>query len=266
MPWEKRRGAESRGHGMGSLQYMCKHFISIHQSVTEPTVVAAVGFKDPEMTGYVLMAWQPTSGEQAVRILVPLVRRGNIHPNLRRLTGATLAKFYEKEGFPKYVREATADEQEQDWLHAALWLNRNGKLSDAETLAFLRGFVLGVRKENTACQLDLMLALRRFGAKAGYPVTRAQPEPVADWVATWRWALHEAKLPPKAAAAFLCQQMRTKEEIPDVVQRALLIELKQALGDPFPLKAKTPEAVDLETDWPTCGQWLVEKGYFGKAK
>lgn len=266
MPWEKRRGAGSRGHGMGSLQFMCKHFISIRQSVTEPTVVAAVNFKDPEMTGYVLMAWQPTSGEQAVRVLLPLVRRGNIHPNLRRLTEATLAKFYEKEGFPKYVREATADEQEQDWLHAALWLNRNGKLSDAETLTFLRGFVLGVRKENTACQLDLMLALRRFGAKADYPVKRAQPDPIADWIATWRWALHEAKLSPKEAAAFLCQQMRTKEEIPDAVQRALLIELKQALGDSFPLKATTPEAVDLETDWPTCGQWLVEKGFFGKPK
>jgi hypothetical protein len=123
-----------------------------------------------------------------------------------------------------------------------------------------------VRKENTTTQRDTMLALRRFGAQADYPVKAGQPDPVADWVKTWRWALHGSNLPPKEATAFLCQQMRTHDEIPDVVRRALLIELKQALGNDFPLKATTVEEIDLEEDWPTCGQWLVEKGYFGKGK
>lgn len=266
MPWEKRRGPTSRGHGMGSFQFMCKHFISIGQSLTDATVAAAVKFKDPEQTGYALMAWQPANGEQAVQVLLPLIRQGNVHPNLRKLVIAILGKPYADKGFPKCAREATPEEQEQAWIQTGLWLNRQGKLTDAETLAFLRSFVLGVRKEDTGAQLDLMLALRRFGAKSGYPVTRARPEPVEDWVATWRWALHETKLPPKEAAAFLCQQMRTREEIPDAVRRALLVELKQALGSSFPLQAKTDADVDLDNDWPTCGQWLVEQGFFGKGK
>jgi hypothetical protein len=58
--------------------------------------------------------------------------------------------------------------------------------------------------------------------------------------------------------------MRTREAIPDVVRKALLLELADRLGDAFPLKAKTAADIDLETDWPTCGQWLVEHGFFGK--
>ncbi len=266
LPWEKRRGAESRRHGMGCFEFLCKHFISIKQSITDATAAAAINFPNPELTGYALMAWQPQSGEQALGVLLPLVRRGNIHPNLRKLAVATLAKFHEQQGFPKYVREATAEEQDQVWLDAALWLNRNGKLNDGDMLTFLRQFVLVVRKENTATQRDVMLALRRFGATADYPVKTGQLDPVGDWVKTWRWALRESKLPAKEATAFLCQQMRTREEIPDVVRRALLLELKQALGEEFPLKAKTAEDIDLDEDWPTCGQWLVEKGYFGKGK
>jgi hypothetical protein len=95
-------------------------------------------------------------------------------------------------------------------------------------------------------------------------VTSARPDPVDDWVKTWRWAIHDAKLPNDEAVAFLCQQMRTRDEIPDAVRLGLLLELKQALGDKFPLKAAKASDIVLDDDWPTCGQWLVENGYFGK--
>jgi hypothetical protein len=264
MPWEKTHGAKSRGHGMGSLQFMCKHLISIKQSVTDKTVAAAVNFTNPETTGFVLMAWQPDSGEKAVDTLLPLIRKGNVHPNLRKLVVAMLSRYYAKEGFPAYNRQATPEEQEQAWLQAALWLNRKGKLSNSEMKEFLARFVFGVRKEDDGTKRDVMLALRRFAGKSGYPVTSARPDPVADWVATWRWAIRGTKLPAKETAAFLCQQMRTNEEIPDVVRRGLLIELKQAIGAKFPLKAKTVGEIDLDNDWPTCGQWLVQHRYFGK--
>ena len=266
MPWEKTRGAQSRGHGMGSFQFMCKHFISIKQSLTDQTVAAAIRFTNPELTGYALMAWRPDSGEEALETLLPLVRKGDTHPNLRKLAVAMLAEHYQKDGFPAYNREATPEEQEQAWLQSAFWLHRKGKIGNEEMVVFLRNFVLAVRKENEGTKRDVMLALRRFGGAAGYPVKSARPDVVGDWVATWRWALREAKLPKQEAIAFLCQQMRTKEEIPEVVQRALLLELKGVLGAEFPLKAKTTAEIDLDEDWPACGEWLVENGFFGKKK
>jgi hypothetical protein len=264
MPWEKTHGVESRGRGMGALEFICKHFSSAKQSVTDQTVAAATGFQNPELVSYVLMAWQPKDGKTAVNTLLPLIRQGNIHPNLRRMIVAILANQYGKEGFPAYKRDATPEEQEQAWLQAALWLNRKGALSGDEMKVFLRSFVFGVRKENDGSKRDLMLALRTFAGKQGYPVTSARPDPVDDWVKTWRWAIHDAKLPNDEAVAFLCQQMRTRDEIPDAVRLGLLLELKQALGDKFPLKAAKASDIVLDDDWPTCGQWLVENGYFGK--
>ena len=266
MAWEKTHGRASRSSGMGALQYMCKHFISRKQSLTDETVAAAIGFTNAELTGYALMAWRPDSGEEALNTLLPMIRKGNVHPNLRKLVVAMLAKHHQKDGFPKYNRQATPEEQELAWLHAGLWLNRQRELTKAETIVFLRNFVLGVRKENAGTKRDLMLALRRFGQGAGYPVTTSRPDLVTDWVKTWRWAIHESKLPKKEAVVFLCQQMRTKEGVPDAVRRGLLIELKQALGKDFPLKAKTLAEVDPDADWVACGQWLVNKGYFGKKK
>lgn len=266
LPWERRHGPESRRHGMGCFEFLCKHFISIKHSITEATMAGALEFPSPELTGYALMAWQPADGEQALRVLRPLFRRGDIHPNLRRLAVAKLAPFHAGQGFPAYVREATPDEQEQAWLDAALWLQRNGRLDEGEILHFLRRFALAIRKENTVGQRDLMLALRRFGAGAGYPVASGRIDPVADWVRTWQWALRESDLPAREAADFLCRQMRTREEIPDVVRRALLFELKRVLGEEFPLASATPEDIDLAEAWPACGQWLVEQGYFGQGR
>lgn len=242
------------------LEFAFKHFIAIHHSITDKTAAGVVAMNDPKIAAFGLMAWTPSSPAAALAAIKPLFRRRRVHGNLKKAALKVLFQALRADGFPKPERDGNVNEQ---WLHAALWLGRAGKLSRADVQACLRNLVFDMRKENAAGQKELIAALRsQYGT--AFPVPRGPVVLPDHWVATWRWALRQAKVPKAEAVQFLCAQMRTREAIPDGVRTALLLELARYLGAAFPLKAKTAKEIDLETDWPTCGRWLVAHGYFGK--
>jgi len=260
MPWEKTHGPESRAQGRAILEFAFKHFISIHHSITDKTAAGVIKLGDPKIAAFGLAAWKPGSPEVAIAVVKPLFLQRQVHGNLKKAVLNVLFQALGPAGFPKLDRKGNVNEQ---WLQAALWLGRKGKLTPAEVQDCLRNLVFAVRKENTDLQKKLIAALRgQFGKS--FPVPRGRIVLPDHWVKTWRWALRTGKVGKKEAVAFLCAQMRTREAIPAVVRTALLLELRHFLGAAFPLKAKSAGAVNLETDWPTCGQWLVDHGYFGK--
>jgi hypothetical protein len=260
LPWEKKHGPKSRTHGRGCLEFAFKHFAAIRRSITDDTAAGVVAMGDPKIASFGLAAWKPADPQAAVRVIKPLFLQQGVHGNLKKAALNVLADALVTRGFPAYDREKNVNEQ---WLQAALWLSRNSELTAPQLRACLRGLVFDVRKENSETQ-EILIAALRSQAGPSFPVPKGPIVLPDHWVATWRWALHDTETDPREAAAFLCNQMRTREAIPDVVRIALLLELKHFVGDPFPLKATTAKDVDLETDWPTCGQWLVENGYFGK--
>ena len=260
MPWEKTHGPESRAHGRGCLEFGFKHFINIRHSISDETAAGVVRMGDPKIASFGLSAWRPTDPDVTVRVVKPLFTKPAVHGNLKKATLTVLSQGLITEGFPEYDRESGVNEQ---WLRAMLWFGRKEILTAEQLAEALRWLVLDVRKENVALQEQLISALRSQ-LEGRSPVPDGRIVLPDHWVATWRWALHAGPLEKDWAVKFLCNQMRTREAIPDVVRKGLLLELRQYLGKDFPLKARTEKEIDLETDWPTCGQWLVDNGYFGK--
>ncbi|NLF19396.1 MAG: hypothetical protein GX595_19380 [Lentisphaerae bacterium] len=257
MPWEATRGAETRHHGRGMLEYAFRHLASVGASITDPTAAALVALNQEKLLSFGLLAWRPASPERALETLQPLWVRGPVHNNLKKAVLACLAQAAGGAGFPAYDREGDILAQ---WLAASLWLRQAGRLDDASLTAALRWLVLDVPREAEAFQADLVAALARCAGDA-FPVQAPPVRLPRDWVATWRWALAGAGLPPAAAIRYCTTQMRTRDELPDEVRLGLLLELRRLIGAEFPLPAGE---VDLETAWPTCGQWLVDQGYFSK--
>ncbi|MCK5805963.1 MAG: hypothetical protein KAI66_24240 [Lentisphaeria bacterium] len=261
MPWEKKHGRKSRGYGRGACEYVFKHFSSRGASVTDQTIVGCIARGDPKLTAFALAAWKPSSGEAALKVLKPLWTKADLHPNVRRASAHALARAMGGDGFPKYNSQADPDIQ---WIADTVWLYREKHLSPQETLDGLRNTVFQVRKENDKPKVLLMKILGKLARKSGYPVTGSTFDMPADWDRTWVWALRTSTIDKTAATQFLCRQMRTREALPAVTKRALLVELKRVIGDKFPLAstaaARKPEA------WNICGQWLVDNGYFGADK
>jgi hypothetical protein len=238
------------------LEFIAKHFISIGEGVTDATAGGAVNLPNPKATSFTLMAWTPSSPGAAVGALRSTFLQHGLHPNLKKAVLACLTRGLQERSFPAYDREANVNRQ---WLEAGLWLAENGHLDPAERLAMLRSLVFAARDDDV--RTELMRALRRYGGET-YPARSGRLEMPRDWNRTWQWALRTADIDTDEAVAFLCQQMRTRGAIPDGTKRALLTELKRLIGDEFPLPPG--DAIDLETAWPTCGRWLVERGYFGE--
>lgn len=257
MPWEATHGAATRHHGRGMLEYAFRHLASVGASITDATAAALVALNQEKVLSFGLLAWRPSSPERALEALQPVWLRGPVHSNLKKAVLACLAQSAGSVGFPGYDREGDVLGQ---WLAAALWLRQAGRLDDAGLTTALRWLVLDVPREAEALQADLVAALSRSAGEAS-PVRVPPVRLPRDWVATWRWALAGAGLPPEAAIRYCTTQMRTRDELPDEVRLGLLLELRRLIGAEFPL----PEGkVDLETAWPTCGQWLVDQGYFSK--
>jgi hypothetical protein len=257
MPWEARHGAESRAHGLGLLEYACKHFAALQQSITDPTAAGLVALGDEKLLSFGIAAWKPGSAQTAITTLAPLCGKGPVHGNVKRVVLACLAGAAAGDGFPAYDREADVNRQ---WLAGCSWLHARGDLDRTAFTTALRWLVLDVPRDQEALQADLIAALAGVPAPE-FPVTAAQARLPDDWVATWRWALRTSGLPTAAAIGFCTRMMRTRDELPAVVRLGLLQELKRLIGAEFPL----PEGqVDLEQAWPECGNWLIEKGYFKK--
>ena len=257
MPWEAKRGADTRAHGRGMLEYAFKHFSAIQASITDATAEGLVKIGDEKLLAFGLVAWKPSSGERALSTLLPLFGKGPVHSNVKKAVLACLASSAGSAGLPAYDREADANRQ---WLGAATWLHARQKLDSATLTATLRWLVLDVPRDQEEVQAELIAALTRV-AGPGYPVRSAQPKLPQDWVATWRWALDTSGIRKADAIGYCTRMMRTRDELPDAVRLGLLQELKALIGAEFPLPAGN---VDLEQAWPECGNWLVQKGYFGK--
>lgn len=259
LPWEKKHGPESRHHGVGCLKFIIKHFISRRLNVgDEVTVNALKKLKDPEMLCLCIQVWKPSSPRAAAEALKPFFTTPGTHPNLKRVVTQRLWKAWKSQGFPPYDRKTDVN---LTWQEAGMWLARKGLLTKKETTAFLRTQVMVVK--DSALQPRIVTDLRKHVGDS-FPVRSATPALPDAWIQTWQWMLKTAKLPKEDAVRFLCNQMRTREELDDKVKSALLVALKGQLGAEFPLKSTAK--VNLDEDWPTCGNWLIEKGLFKPPK
>ncbi len=258
MPWEKKHGPGSRRHAKGSLEFAFKHFISIKRSITDATAEGVLAMDDPKIASFGLAAWQPSGPDAALRVLTPMFDGRRVHGNLKKAALNRLSQALAGDGFPKYDRQANINQQ---WMAAALWLKRRGKLADKPFVDCLRTLVFDVRKESTAVQRELVKRLQEARIPA-FPVRTPRTKLPNDWVQTWRWALRTSDLSKDEAIQYLCAKARTRDPIPDAVKTGMLLELKRIIGSAFPLESTTE--VNLDEDWPTCGRWLVENGYFKK--
>lgn len=254
MPWEKKHGPESRGHGRGCLEFLFKHFISVGEKVPDEVAAGCLSMGDPKIAAFALQVWKPSSPDKTIQVVKPLFSTPGVHPNLKKSAMHRLSAELASRGAPAYDRAGDVDAQ---WQACGMWLAGSGKLTPVETAEFLRCQVVSVTTPEL--KLDAMKQLRKHGGSS-YPVRTAEPALATDWVPTWQWALKTGSFPPEQAVQFLCNQMRYPDEVDDTTRRALLIELKRWLGDEFPLKST--ESVDTDADWVTCGTWLVQKGHF----
>jgi hypothetical protein len=258
LPWEKKHGRDSRRHGVGSLDYIFQHLTNVKATVSDDVAAGALRVGDPKVGAFALQAWAPSSPQGAIATVKPLFSRRGLHPNLKRSALSRLAAALPADGFPAYDRNADVDAA---WQAAGLWLASKGHLRGEELVSFLRAQVFCVRTPEL--QTQLVRELQR-AAGAAFPVRSPQPKLPRDWLATWRWALSTGAIEKDEAVRFLCDQMREPDKVDDDSRRALLIALKAQLGAEFPLAST--EKVDLDEAWPSCGNWLIEKGYFGKPK
>jgi len=258
LPWEKKHGRESRVHGIGCLKFILKHFISIRQTVPDEVALGSTRLEDPELVCLAIQVWKPSSPAKAVETLKPFFATAGLHPNLKRIAMRRLSMELGAQGLPPFDRAADLD---ASWQQTAMWLAKNGHFSDAEATQFLRTQVLCVKAPDL--QREVILKLRTY-VRSGFPVRTPQIKLPDHWIETWTWSLKTGGFSREQAVRFLCNQMRTNEELDPKIKRALLIELKKQIGAGFPLKSTTN--VNLDNDWPTCGNWLIHKGYFGKPK
>jgi len=218
---------------------------------------ACLKWPNPKPVSFGLAVWKPSSPEAAASLLSPLFTRTGVHPVLKRIVLARLSDALKQKGFPTFDRNGDSEAQ---WHRAGLWLFQERLLPTSRKKDFLRAEILGLKK-NGEVKKDVIALLRQTLGEAS-PVKRPIPRFPDDWIAAWRWALHAGPLPAKQATAFLCGQMRTKDELPPATKRALLVELKYFIGNTFPLK--NTGSFNLDAAWETCGNWLIRKGYFGK--
>ena len=258
LPWEKTHGPESRIHGRGSLKYILQHLISAGQPVPDEVVAGSLRLTDEEPVSFAIQGWKPTNPDKAVAVVKPLFLRVAVSPGVKRPILSKLAAALRSQAFPELDRQGDVDRQ---WQQAGRWLRDHQFLSDSEFVGFLRCQVLNVRTPELQAEV---LALLQKSAGPDFPVKTSPAAFPRDWVATWQWALKNGNVEKDIAVRFLCGQMRTTDELDPLVKKALLAELKPRLGPDFPLKSV--DAIDLETDWENCGNWLIEKGFFGKPK
>ena len=256
LPWEKKHGRASRGHGRGCLEYIFKHFLSIHESVSDNIMTGSLTLEDPKLLSFALQVWKPSSPQKAIELTKTIFLSLDTHPNVKTTVLKRLGKSLDKNGFPAYNRNLELDES---WHAAGMWLAEHQHLNDEQLLRFLLAQVLTVKQNKT--RLAVISQLRRH-ARDGFPVQTATPSLTTDWIRTWQWALKTGNFTTKQTTTFLCKQMRTREGLDPELKCALLQEFKRVLGNDFPLKSGTD--INLERDWNTCGKWLVEKGFFGK--
>ncbi len=256
LPW--RPGPIPRGVKDSFLEFCFKRFASLHQSISDETAAACLRWPNPKPVSFGLAVWKPSSPQKALELLAPLFIKTSVHPVLKRIVLTRLSTALKEQGFPAFDRNGDAEAQ---WHRAGLWLFRTGALSEKRKIDFLRAEVLGVRKSVEA-KKDILALLRQTLEDAS-PIKRAIPQFPEDWTAAWRWALHAGPIPSQQAVEFLCGQMRTREELPASTKRALLVELKKFIGPRFPLP-RTDE-FKLDEAWSTCGNWLIENGFFGKS-
>ena len=254
MPWEKKHGPESRGHGRGCLEFLFKHFAGVGEKVPDEVAAGCLTMGDPKIAAFALQAWKPSGPDKAIQVVKPLFSAPGVHPNLKKSAMHRLSEALAPRGFPAYDRTGDASAQ---WQACGMWLTGAGELTPAETAEFLRCQV--VSATTPELKLDVMKQLRKHGGDT-YPVRAAEPSAEADWVPTWQWALKTGSFGREQAVQFLCDQMRYPDEVDDQTRRALLVELKRWFGDEFPLKST--ESVDTDADWVTCGTWLVQQGHF----
>jgi hypothetical protein len=254
LPWQDDFPKLSEGTKMTFLEFACKHFARTGKSLDARMVSAALRLPDPKPVAFALAAWKPESSPLAIDTVKEMFARRGVHPNLQRAILHALNQVVKEPGFPGYRREHELPGQ---WLEAGIWLGKRGSLTPGQQLSF--GVAQALSLKEPVLQRQLVPWLAQLPGTT-YPVKHSLVKLPEDWIATWRWALKTGQVPKDEAVRFLCDQMRTRAELPAAVKRALLLELAPRLEPAFPLP-KTP-AFDLETVWPQCGRWLVEQGYF----
>jgi hypothetical protein len=207
---------------------------------------------------YRLQGWKPADRAATIATVKPLFVQSVVHPNLKRTVLGRLNTALAAEGFPAFDRAGDVDTA---WQAAGTWLAGKGLLQGEELVSFLRAQVFCARTPDQ--QRRAVNELQR-GVGTAFPVRTPEISLPRDWIATWRWVLKTSGVTREEAVRFLCDQMRDPDALEDETRRALLMALKEQLGDVFPLPST--DKIDLENDWPTCGNWLIEKGYFGKPK
>jgi hypothetical protein len=254
LSWQDDFPSVPEGAKMTFLEFACKHYARTGKNLDAKQVAAALRLPDPKPVAFALAAWKPESAPVAIDTVKEMFARRGVHPNLQRAILHALNQVVKEPGFPGYQRERELSGQ---WLEAGIWLGKRGSLTSEQQQSF--GVAQALSLKDPVLQRQLVLWLAQLPG-TNYPVEHTLVTLPEDWIATWRWALKVAQVPKDEAVRFLCDQMRTRVELPDAVKRALLLELAPRLGPAFPLPA-TP-TFDLETVWPQCGRWLVEQGYF----
>ncbi len=239
---------------IGFLGWVFRHFSRIGETLDDDVALGCLALGEPKIASLALDLWKPTSAERAVTAVKPYFTTLGIHPNVKRAVLRLLATQFGDRGFPKLDMKGDVN---LAWRLSAFWLAGKQQLTKDDLVTLLRNQIIFARTDEARLQLVSLFQRLR---PAGYPATGRPVSLPGDWVKTWQWCLQTGSFTTEQATQFLCVQMMTREELPDAVKRALLVALKQQIGAAFPLKSTTQ--VNLDEDWPTCGTWLVENGYF----
>lgn len=258
LSWEKNARETPDGVKISFLGWAFRHFSRIKETVPDEIAEGCFRLEDPRLSSLAFDVWEPSSPQKVMDAAKPLYLTAGTHPNLKCAALRALAKHYGAQGFPPYDRKADVIAA---WRHSGVRLAQKGYLTKGELATLLRNQIIFARSPDA--QRELVADFVRH-AGPDFPVRTAQVTLPDDWTKTWQWCLRTGDFTTEQATQFLCVQMMTREELPDSVKRALLIELKRQLGDEFPLPST--EKVNLDDDWPTCGNWLIEKGHFKPGK
>jgi len=254
LPWQEKFPEIPDDVKSGFVEFTVKHFSSNRIAVSDEVAGLAVKNCDDKGATFALEAWNSREPDAAIKVALPIFTQRNRHPNLKSAALKKLKAVFDDVPFREIRGPGDVDVL---WQEAGFWMERKGYLRGPQMQDFLIAQVFSVREPQV--QLRVMRDLQRVAGN-DYPVKTRTPTVPDDWITTWRWALKAAGVESEEGIPFLCRQMRTKEELPDNLKRALLVELKRYIGNDFPLSST--DNVDLDEAWPTCGQWLIKNGYF----
>ena len=127
LPWQDTFPEVDTGTKSAFLEFAFKHFRQTGQALSTELVGRCVTWPDPKPAAFGIELWKPADAETALRVLAPVFKQPNRHPNLKRVVLRQLEAACAAQGFPKM---ATADDIEAAWQRAAGWLKEKGYLPE----------------------------------------------------------------------------------------------------------------------------------------